>query len=359
MPSIQLQDSITLDALHKRLQAQLADRCSVEQGSNRIKLIESRAKGCIVSIREKRGARVCSVTPLMPSIALRAVTFAGVVALFSAGTTLFLGEFNIIGGGLIPLVVFFLLMGMPSRDLVGEVASIISRHVGCEDQAEPLRSRRWQLGLVGGVTLILLVSLGQFLWPEDSPRQTSSRSQVEETTERDPVSEITNDTDPLQTTTHPRIEYSVIAGMGGRIDFLHPDLAPGSIFQKGAVVARIDARDLQASKSRLDEQLKEYEAELSRLDDEYQWIADLRQVQTLNQQQVEELQAQAVSLSERRTIVATQTTELKQELKWLNARIARHEVKIPARMRIDRVNVQVDEFVTASQELVKGTDAQR
>ncbi len=294
----------------------------------------------------------------MPSTALRAGTFAGVVAIFSTVTTLVLGEFNLVGGGLIPLLVFFMLMGIPSRELVGDVVSIIRHHVGSADQAEHLKTRQWEFGLVGGCVLLLVVAASMFFWLESSPTQISPPPQMEKAAERDPVSGITSNTASLLAPTNPRVEYSVVAGMGGRIDFLHPDLAPGSVFKKDTVVARIDAQDLQDSMSRLTAELQAYEAEKARLDDEYQWLADLRQVQSLSQQQVEDLQAEAVSLSERHLMTIAQTNELKRALKSLRAKIARTEVKMPARMRIDQVNVTVNEYVSPNQELIKGTRAQ-
>ena len=62
MPSLKLKEPTTIEALDELLQSRLSDRCSVEIESNRLRLVEGGAKGCTVSLRDRAGETICSIS---------------------------------------------------------------------------------------------------------------------------------------------------------------------------------------------------------------------------------------------------------------------------------------------------------
>lgn len=159
MPSIKLKESTTIEALNDLLQSRLSDRCSAEIQSNRLRLVENKAKGCILSLRNRNVETIVSISGFMPSKALRAALLVGIMIALSLTTSLILGGFNILVGGAIPLMIVYFSMVVPSRGLVTDVTAIIGNNLGQTAPPWLQLSLWWSIAGIAVCTILLIGTL--------------------------------------------------------------------------------------------------------------------------------------------------------------------------------------------------------
>ena len=389
MSSIRLKKPTTLDALQALLRSSLSARCSVEVKGERLRVVENGAKGCSVSLLTREDQQVCHVAGLMPSMALRAATFVGVMLVFALSTSLILGEFNIVVGGAIPFLIVFFAVRLPSRDLVANVSAIIGHELGATGQPEPQSQRSWLLaGIAVGV--IVLGVLAVINWPA-SKSATAVVSTATAPAIEPPMSEA--DLAALTPAEDLPQEYSLVANLRGRIEFLHSNLKQGGIIPKDTVILRINAGDLNDELRRAEEQLQylnrdlatlKVEAsvaeaaaaasrrELARVEAEYSKVqatlngqrATGQQLEAaeyrlaLSQQATERSQRDLDGIAKRSKLVESQIADAERELEALQRRLEHAEISLPVDVRVDLVNVEIDEFVAVGSVLFESTEVE-
>lgn len=121
---------ISVGALAEALRGELDSSCRIEQKSARLVIVESLSKGCSVALRDSGPGTRCTTFGMMPSLLLRAALLAGLLATATALTTLITGQFSPVVGGAVPIVLTFLIMPLPSRDLVRRVDAALVRIAG-------------------------------------------------------------------------------------------------------------------------------------------------------------------------------------------------------------------------------------
>ena len=118
---------INVGALAEALRGELDSSCRIEQKVARLVIVESPAKGCSVALRDSGPGTRCTTFGMMPSILLRAALLVGLLATASAVATLIAGQFSLVVGGAVPIVLLFLIMPLPSRDLMRRVDAALVR----------------------------------------------------------------------------------------------------------------------------------------------------------------------------------------------------------------------------------------
>lgn len=399
MPSVKLKEPTTIEALEELLLYRLSDRCGAEIKSNRLRLVENNAKGCIVSLQARNGETICSISGFMPSKALRAALLVGIMIALSLTTSLILGEFNILVGGAIPFIIAYFTMNLPSRDLVADITVIISSDLAQTAQPRLQSSRWWPIASIAVCAVFLLGTLAVIKWDRSKPAAVST---PEETTSKSPqalepsisrgntASPKVNDVNPAREELAK--EYSLVADLSGRIDFLHPNLKTGEIIRKETVIARIDPGNLISSLQRVEEELRIRRVELARLEaeesvskelyemkrnqlalaqtqysqrrdnlDKQQITEELLKVEErqllVMQQEVEHLQRNLDHLANRKQLMASRISGIEWEQEKLNANLDRAEISLPFDVRIEAVNVKHDDFVSIGSVLIEATKA--
>ena len=114
---------LTREEITDILKKNLGSAFQVEIKKNSIQVVQDASKGCLVLYQEKDGKTAVELSGYMPSGGLRAAIIIGfLVLLFIIGWQL---GFLIIGIGVIPFLLMFLLMKLPSRSLVSRIEEIL------------------------------------------------------------------------------------------------------------------------------------------------------------------------------------------------------------------------------------------
>ncbi len=361
MATLRLKEPTTLEEIGILLESRLPGRFGVEIKNNYLRLVENNAKGCVASLRSRNGENTCSVMGFMPSIALRAGLLVGTIVTLSLITSLVFGELNVLLGGAIPLVIVYVSMRLPSRDLVADIAAVIENELADTSRPRPQIPRWWPISVAGIV--VLMLALAVLRWPVSEPTAVSipGNTAIESPIGIERVS-------PQPSDKVLPSEYSVIAQVSGRIEHLHPNLKPGKIIPKETVLVRIDAEDLEISLQRTEAELDILLSEIETLDTEesvVQKVVELRR-QTLKEERNERLQSQMrreikglqhqlESIVNRRRLSESGVTAIEQELAQLRARLERTAIYLPVDIHIDAVLVEPDGFVSAGSILFRAT----
>ena len=377
MPSVKLKQPTTIEALKDLLQSRLSDRCSFELKQDRLRLVESPAKGCSVALRTKNGEPVCYVMGFMPSMALRAGLLVGVMLVFSVVISLILGEFNILLGGAIPFIIVYLAMDVPSRDLVAEVTAIISSDLAQTAPPQPRSPRTRPMAGIAVAVVVVVATLAVINWPASKPAVRPEATALE-TPVREQVP-LRDDLAPFNAATDDRPrEYSMAAGIRGRIAFLHPNLKPGEIIPKDTVILRIDTGDLTDSLQRAEQALWALQSDLAVLEaraaaaeTEYSILQKSlneqpgaekrseieRQHLLIRRAALERVQEQLDAIADRRALVTSRIADLQRQRQVLDADLGRAEISMPVDVEINVVHVKPDEFIHAGLVLFEATEA--
>ncbi|MEZ4811376.1 MAG: efflux RND transporter periplasmic adaptor subunit [Allomuricauda sp.] len=181
MSRVNVTKEATIEILAEHIRSHLGDSVQFKIKNNRLSIEENQFSGCHVTLRQKNGSNRCYVFGFMPSIGARLGLLIGILAFFSIVTSLIIGEFNPIAGGVIPFVIYFLLIDLPSRKLVGKVTQIIRESSFNQDKisAKPVRpdfQKSWLLiallvlGLI--VTVVISKPKKQILFPINQATET-------------------------------------------------------------------------------------------------------------------------------------------------------------------------------------------
>ena len=363
MKSLWLKEPTTLESIGGLLQSRFPDRFAGEIKNDRLRLVESKTKGCIISLRSKNGGTSCFILGFMPSLAHRALLLVGILATLSFLTSLVLGGFNILVGGAIPFAIAFFSMSFPSRALVADISAVVS----CEftESARPrIHSSRWWPIAGAGLGVVLLVALAVSKWPATSPatESTPDNTAAESTAPSDRIFPQTTNEDLVN-------EYSVVAEVSGRIYHLHPDLKPGEIISRGSVLVRIGGEDLVHSLRRMDAELNARQSELETIEAEesvVQKTYESRRQQLTGEgeerlkfvarQEVGNLLRELEILAKRRQFSESGIATTERELTQLRENLERTEISLSVDVRIDAVMVEHDEFVSVSAVLFRASE---
>jgi len=203
-----------------------------------------------VTLRKRNGVTVCNILGFMPSIPLRLALLLGIFAVFSLLISLFLGEFNILLGGAIPFIILYLVMDLPSRALVEEVAGILAKELGQAGRPKGKPSRLWLIRASSIAALLVVAALALVKWPQPGPITIPNREPAG-------VEEILTpaETEPLGVQLFPAPPspdapikgYSQIAKVTGRINFLNANLSVGKVIPRETIIVGFDSANLMDS----------------------------------------------------------------------------------------------------------------
>ena len=362
MANLTLKEATSLEAIDNLLQSRLPGRLGAVIENGRLRLVENRAKGCVVSLRSKNGENTCSVVGIVPSLALRAGLLVTIVVTLSLITSLVLGEFRILVGGAIPLGIAYVAMSLMPRGLVAEVTAVIESEFAESSRTTPRFTRWWPIGVTGLVVVLAALAV---LWrPAPQPPAAATPDNATAKEVAPPSSALPHPADRVLPN-----EYSVVAQVSGNIDYLNPELVPGQVIAGGAVLVRVDGEDLELSLERAEAELQILNSELETLDAEESVVAKavgLRQRQLAeiaderHQQpvarEIEHLQRELESIARRRQLSASGIAAIGEEIARLQVGLERTVVSLPVDIRIDAVLIGQDEFVSAGSVLFRATE---
>jgi hypothetical protein len=123
MGKIVLNRIVTREEIMDILKKNLGPAFQIEIKKNSIQIVQDASKGCLVLNQEKDNKTTVELSGFMPSGGLRAAIIIGLlVLLFIIGWQI---GYLIIGVGVIPFLLMFLLMKVPSRPLVIRIDEIL------------------------------------------------------------------------------------------------------------------------------------------------------------------------------------------------------------------------------------------
>jgi hypothetical protein len=117
---------VTGEEIGDIIQKDLGPAFRVEVKTNRIEIVQDASKGCAIYLREKEGRTICrGPQGYMPSTGLRvAIPIGAFVLLFVIGQSV---GYLVVGIGVLPMIILYLLMKAPSQELVKRVAGILGK----------------------------------------------------------------------------------------------------------------------------------------------------------------------------------------------------------------------------------------
>lgn len=363
MTSLKLKEATKLEAINELLQARLPGRFGGEISNNRLRLVASSAKGCIISLRSTNGDTNCSIVGFMPSILLRALLLAGITVALSLATSLVLGEFNVLIGGAIPFAIAFFSMSLPSRGLVADISAVVRDELAVSPQSR-LQTSRWRAIAGVGICVVLAIALAVLSWPD---ADLATKSAPEKRNVNGPSA---SDRQPPQPANEVLVnQYSVVALVSGTISHLHPGLRPGEIISRKTILVRIGVEDLGHS-------LQSTETELGLLRSALELIAAEESVLqgyyeskreqlteeidehllNIGRQEVERLKRELEGISARRQLAELEIAAAERKLAELERKIERAQISLPVDVRIDAVMVSQNDFVSVNSLLFEATE---
>lgn len=123
MAEFVFEKQISLEQLKEMLEDRLDPPCEITVIKNRLKILESGWKACSVVSKEDGDKTVFSgPVAFVPSFPLRLLLLLGLLGLASIITTMILGEFALVAGGIVPLIIFFILQKMIPQSLAQRVS---------------------------------------------------------------------------------------------------------------------------------------------------------------------------------------------------------------------------------------------
>ena len=128
MASITLPKELTIDKLDELVRSKLSDTFKVTTKNNRLSIKKNTWSGCKVTLKQRKGQNRCYLFGFMPSILARLGLLVVIFGVFSVIATVLIGEFSLVAGGIIPFFIFFMVISLPSRNLVKQVTQIIEDH---------------------------------------------------------------------------------------------------------------------------------------------------------------------------------------------------------------------------------------
>jgi hypothetical protein len=117
---------VTTEELRGMFEKELGSAYRVTVKKNMVEIVQDAAKGCAIQTKDKDGKTICSGPySFMPSPKLAlAVVLSFFVLLFVIGLSM---GYLVVGIGVLPMIVLFLLMKVPSQKLVKRVAGILEK----------------------------------------------------------------------------------------------------------------------------------------------------------------------------------------------------------------------------------------
>lgn len=116
---------VTQEEIMNILKKNLGSPFQIEIKKNTVQVVQDASKGCLVICQEKNKRTNVELTGYMPSGGLRAAIIIGLlVLLFIIGWQI---GYLIIGIGVLPFLLMFLLMKVPSQSLVKRIEEILMK----------------------------------------------------------------------------------------------------------------------------------------------------------------------------------------------------------------------------------------